>query len=640
MATSSTRSETEAIVRVIRDADNAIHNTAGSLTEAATESEPFKIRFTSTTEILSTIAAKLDTSLSPSAAFPTEQTTTLVRALDLRLANARGTMRSFNSEGKQYDFYQSYIIELCDTLFNTIVDRTKVSSRRWDRSRKLMASGQTDFTGAYTLGLDGSTTRQIPLWEVKRSDHIPLRDILRLRHAASHGGIEIGIDADGSPTVSWPAGSDNVQAIDEMLCQLLVEFDAYNSSLLLFSNWDQYVVFHRIAADHVHMSEIILRDPKSIETDTTLSFYRMDIGIHGNLEWNAGLIVLGLLVAADDATFSGYRRPVERSIPKTIPGKRKSQSSGRRGGSSRQRTDVGESSMGNTESRGEGNSNNQQGSGQIDAEVDPDDSEEDDEVLTPASVNDQSTVLAIRFDIDLHRLVGHSLHDYLSRDWSRICWRVTDTSNSPPNGKVSAPPTTNDKVTLSSYISHGRLFDAFSAEYSGCDPSIPLVAKLVDLESFPSFSSSHDDSSSALAAAMTEVELYRHLSDIQGAVIPRLVNVWMGTSTSPWTGRKGRPAVVMLLTDVGEYAGQWTELNRASVLDLYDQIHRRGVVHNDIRARHIRRDRDGRLRLIDFEGAYRVSVESDACRRERELVTKLLDGEVKEENLCDAMLAV
>ncbi len=128
---------------------------------------------------------------------------------------------------------------------------------------------------------------------------------------------------------------------------------------------------------------------------------------------------------------------------------------------------------------------------------------------------------------------------------------------------------------LDRLIGHGRLYDAFCARLFVTRPDsapevegeqveleLPVVAKLVDFDTFPTLpgSTTHKttfDLSQAKKAVMNEIEvLCGPLAPLQGVVVPRLIGVWScppGMRNGRWA-RETRGAVMVVLEDVGDCA--------------------------------------------------------------------------------------
>ncbi len=103
------------------------------------------------------------------------------------------------------------------------------------------------------------------------------------------------------------------------------------------------------------------------------------------------------------------------------------------------------------------------------------------------------------------------------------------------------------------------------------------------------------------------------------------------------------PVLALLTLDhslPAERSGQADFNLSQQIYDLYDALHKTGVVHRDVEGRHVCRvggvdvDEDKgkagmrmRMRLIDFEGAEEVGVGSDECREEGLMVRRLVAGE-------------
>jgi serine/threonine protein kinase len=60
------------------------------------------------------------------------------------------------------------------------------------------------------------------------------------------------------------------------------------------------------------------------------------------------------------------------------------------------------------------------------------------------------------------------------------------------------------------------------------------------------------------------------------------------------------------------------------VLDAYKTLHAAGILHRDLEPRHVRIDREGGIRLIDFEGADFVGVGAGEIEDEEAELRELL----------------
>jgi predicted Ser/Thr protein kinase len=96
--------------------------------------------------------------------------------------------------------------------------------------------------------------------------------------------------------------------------------------------------------------------------------------------------------------------------------------------------------------------------------------------------------------------------------------------------------------------------------------------------------------SDMLVELQHEIEMYRLLSDLQGIIIPKLVlhGYWEG----------GMYCIGFSLC--GTVPKTLTESQKQSVLSSIDAIHRRGILHNDIKKENILVDENGKVYLIDF----------------------------------------
>ncbi len=286
----------------------------------------------------------------------------------------------------------------------------------------------------------------------------------------------------------------------------------------------------------------------------------------------------------------------------------------------------------------------------------------------------------------INRPFGHrTRNNLLGRDWSQTVWHkiifdATIPSSSPhhvpspypspaksPGSTESSPSYVKfahsswaHECILGDYRSSGRLSDTFTG-FVGPDLAQRVVIKLTDLESFTLLGDEETyELSSARAALMNEIHLYTtHLASLQGIHVPELLSVYVGRTPGM------REAVMMVLEDVGEaVADTWESMpydawyvytsllsfslpqlkcftaprtspfmtlfffngdDRIPILDAYQALHSKGVMHQDIEARHIRRGPDGqgkRVRLIDFEGSKWVGPNAEA---EAAYIRRLMD---------------
>ncbi|WVR00505.1 hypothetical protein IAU59_007648 [Kwoniella sp. CBS 9459] len=284
----------------------------------------------------------------------------------------------------------------------------------------------------------------------------------------------------------------------------------------------------------------------------------------------------------------------------------------------------------------------------------------------------------VRLSMAFHSsdLAGRTLHDY-STNWSSITWYL-DVDNSrgsqsdfiddfasdipkvkqtqsgvSPNNSGKLFKSTLTDLRLASYIAHGRLYDVFQATSQSL-PGKNLVVKVFRLRTFQTsqhgrIPSSHNHQyeisatyrstpiytpSEALAGLKNELALLLGpLARFQGDIVPELIGCWAGQDDTNGDSRHlarelgiGAQDRLMIMSYVGCYAGEWTDLNRTQVINLYNKLHSVGVLHNDVQARHIRRGQDGKLRLIDFEGARYVGAGNQALQWEMHRVESLLQG--------------
>jgi len=170
-------------------------------------------------------------------------------------------------------------------------------------------------------------------------------------------------------------------------------------------------------------------------------------------------------------------------------------------------------------------------------------------------------------------------------------WSFEDRPKSRESGQArcqrrrrSAPPYS---LSIKSYISHGRLSDAYHSTlrsyssltqtYSSLTDSrrtpkvYPSVTKLIDLNTFPKTTADEYTYSAVEArkAALNEVVMMHRLRSVWGTVVPRLYGSWISVSSTrdlesgPGRGGAGEDGdgkeeqvVVLCMQDAGE---MWTD---------------------------------------------------------------------------------
>ncbi|ODO09600.1 hypothetical protein I350_03208 [Cryptococcus amylolentus CBS 6273] len=183
-------------------------------------------------------------------------------------------------------------------------------------------------------------------------------------------------------------------------------------------------------------------------------------------------------------------------------------------------------------------------------------------------------------------------------------------------------------VELHEYLGSGRLWDAYRVKLSsGSTPSQVVVAKICNLYTFTLGDAYEYETPSAAADAIEiELDLLTHLQAVQGEIVPRLYGRWTGRCQLP-SGGTVRLDCVMLedcgraivpsdeletwLYDGDEVERFPTNLSsdvRQQIIESYEKLHKQGILHVDVNARHILlHPVDKKPRIIDFEGAISIS---------------------------------
>lgn len=190
--------------------------------------------------------------------------------------------------------------------------------------------------------------------------------------------------------------------------------------------------------------------------------------------------------------------------------------------------------------------------------------------------------------------------------------------------RVPGPPRSTDSaesaapthyILFREYLGHGRMFDAFVVTLAVRVPEggiahVPAVVKQVDLSCLESFAEAqlgYPLRAHVLRAVEREVRILRYLSDELKDVAPRLLALWSSV---------GHHHILLAIEDCGDEVARdlksVDDVTKGSIIDMYESLHEAGIVHGDVHARHILQDANGRLRVIDFEGAREIDMETAA----------------------------
>ncbi|KLO06490.1 hypothetical protein SCHPADRAFT_946044 [Schizopora paradoxa] len=224
-------------------------------------------------------------------------------------------------------------------------------------------------------------------------------------------------------------------------------------------------------------------------------------------------------------------------------------------------------------------------------------------------------------------------------DDGRPAWKQEDVA---APGRAGAPPSSpsdrrrggRGRVTLVSFIAHGRLWDAYRAEYRDDHSNTVhrVVAKIANVGTFDC-PDRRDDTGYYLYGSADEADDAIHseaaaysgpLAALQGRAVPTCYGLFEGRlRLGP-----GPPVQywLLLLEDAGfSIRSFWmlTHDERERVRELYSELHQAGVAHGDVHPRHVLRDKTGKLSLIDFEGAT-LNASGEVRSEERAEVDALL----------------
>ncbi|ODN80312.1 hypothetical protein L198_07811 [Cryptococcus wingfieldii CBS 7118] len=184
-------------------------------------------------------------------------------------------------------------------------------------------------------------------------------------------------------------------------------------------------------------------------------------------------------------------------------------------------------------------------------------------------------------------------------------------------------------VEVLQYLGSGRLWDAYRVKLSSRSTLSPpqiVVAKICNPYTFTPSDAYYKTPSAAADAIKIELDTLNRLRGVQGEIVPRLYGRWTGRYQLP-NDEMARLECVML-EDCGMPFVQSDELElesyyddvvetfptylssdvRQQIIESYERLHKQGMLHGDVNARHIlRHPVDNRPRIIDFEGAISIS---------------------------------
>ncbi|WVQ81308.1 hypothetical protein IAT38_003431 [Cryptococcus sp. DSM 104549] len=192
-------------------------------------------------------------------------------------------------------------------------------------------------------------------------------------------------------------------------------------------------------------------------------------------------------------------------------------------------------------------------------------------------------------------------------------------------------------LTLAGLLGSGHLSDTYTASLGSEGVELAAgVCKITLPGTYHENNTQRDfnDASAATAAFYNEVSLYRGaLSGLQGDVVPRMYGVFEGWTCAGLGHHNELKAHLMMLEYAGPEAASVAELrslsvqDRLQILEMYQRLHVAHVLHRDIQPRHIRRRRDGRFIIIDFEHSHVVQegeAGAEALAGERRVVMGML----------------
>ncbi|EIW68136.1 hypothetical protein TREMEDRAFT_57461 [Tremella mesenterica DSM 1558] len=156
-----------------------------------------------------------------------------------------------------------------------------------------------------------------------------------------------------------------------------------------------------------------------------------------------------------------------------------------------------------------------------------------------------------------------------------------------------------------------------------------MIAKIITIECFEKVLDPETNYEIWIRGGATQMEIQQQvnreylvlsqLAILDPPVIPRVLGLWGGL-------QRDYQVWVMIMEFVGEkLEGKLGKEDKAAVVNLYERLHAAGVLHGDVRRRHMRRRREvsnpQAIRLIDFdraivrsqlsEGEWRESVENE-----------------------------
>lgn len=192
-----------------------------------------------------------------------------------------------------------------------------------------------------------------------------------------------------------------------------------------------------------------------------------------------------------------------------------------------------------------------------------------------------------------------------------------------PSGSDLSSGSASIEIVLGEFIGRGHTWDAFAATMAARLPGgevfrAPVVMKHVDLSALEDTAQAligYPELDRVLQSVDREAGLLRYLDKRSPGVAPRPVALWTVAGDH----------VLLATEDCGDALAAdprtLDEPTKRAVVDAYRKVHAAGVVHGDVRPRHVVRDRRGSVRLVDWEGAREVDVDSESGRTavEREM---------------------
>lgn len=189
-----------------------------------------------------------------------------------------------------------------------------------------------------------------------------------------------------------------------------------------------------------------------------------------------------------------------------------------------------------------------------------------------------------------------------------LSWSVTSDDSSVDMRVAEEAEDSYIELTLESFIDSGRTWDAYkatpSAQVPGRTYRLPAVAKHVELQSLESYQEAcaeYPELGRVLSAVGQEADMLRMLGRVVPGIAPILYALWTWVADDH---------ILMAMEDCGNVVTlQPKELELESkdeILATYKRLHGAGIVHGHVCRRHILRDGQGRLRLVDWEEGYKI----------------------------------